>query len=77
MMNYDEPTRNTYLLSELRNILAAVAVAAASGNHTPEYAAGFEAALMAMSVALGLERRPRQRTITVERVHRKALQARA
>ena len=75
-MMHDEPTRNAYLLSELRNILAAVAVAAASGNHTPEYAAGFEATLSAVAVATGLERRPTQRTITVERAHRKALPAR-
>ena len=60
-----EPTRNSYLKSELRNILAAVAVAAASGNHPAEFAAGFEAALTAVAVATGLERRPRQRTVTV------------
>jgi hypothetical protein len=61
----DEPIRNAYLLSELRNILAAIAVAAQSGNHSPEYAAGFEDALRSIAVATGLERRPAQRTITV------------
>jgi hypothetical protein len=64
----DEPTRNAYMLSELRNILAALALAAKSGNHTPEYAAGFEDALLAVAVATGLEQRPRQRTVTVEGV---------
>jgi hypothetical protein len=70
MMSHDEPTRNAYLLSELRNILAAIAVAAQSGNHTPEYAAGFEAALSAVAVATGLEQRPKQRTITVDQQRR-------
>jgi hypothetical protein len=66
-MMRDEPTRNAYLLSELRNILAAIAVASASSNRSPEYAAGFEDALHAVAVATGLERRPTQRTITVGR----------
>ena len=65
-----EPTRNAYLKSELRNILAAVAVAAARGNHPPEFAAGFEAALTAVGVATGLERRRRQRTVTVPLIRR-------
>ncbi len=60
-----EPTRNAYLKSELRNILAGLAVAAQGSNHTTEYAAGFEAALAALAVATGLEKRPRQRTVTV------------
>lgn len=60
-----EPTRNAYLKSELRNILAGLAVAAQSGNHPAEYAAGFEAALSAVAVATGLVRRPRRRTVTV------------
>ncbi len=59
-----EPTRNAYLKSELRNILAGIAMAAANGTPTADYAAGFEAALTAVAVATGLERRPRQRTIT-------------
>lgn len=61
-----EPTRNAYLKSELRNILAGLAVAAQGSNHSAEYAAGFEAALSAVAVVTGLERRPRQRTVTIE-----------
>lgn len=61
-----EPVPHMYLCSEIRNILAAVALAARAGNHSAEYAAGFEDALTAVAVGLGLEERPRQRTITIE-----------
>jgi ribosomal protein S20 len=59
----DEPTRNAYMKSELRNILAAIALAAQSGNHSQEYADGFEAALSAIAVATGLVQCPARRTV--------------
>lgn len=70
----NEPQRHVYLRSELRDLLAAVALAAASGNHSAEYAAGFEESLTAVAVGLGLEERPQRRQIiTVEQPQRARL----
>jgi hypothetical protein len=70
-MDTPEPTRNAYLRSELRNILAALAVATVSSSPTPEYAAGFQAALIAVATATGLEQHPQQRTVTVAKITQK------
>jgi hypothetical protein len=65
-----EPTRNAYLRSELRNILAAAALVAHASTTDAQYLAGFAAALAAIAVATGIEPPP-PRVVTVE--HRTAL----
>jgi len=59
-----EPTRNAYLRSELRNILAAAALVAQASTTDAQYLAGFAAALAVIAVATGIE--PPPRVVTVE-----------
>jgi hypothetical protein len=67
-MTTPEPKNHVFLRSELRALLSAIGLTAAGCQPSEEYAAGFSAALTAMSVGLGLEDLPAQRmqTITVE-----------
>jgi hypothetical protein len=70
-----EPKNHLFLRSELRALLAAVAMAAAAGNPSSEFAAGFAAALDAVAVGIGLEDVPAQRThtVTIEQTSRARL----
>lgn len=62
-----EPISHAYLRNDLRNIIAGIAVSAEAGNRSPEFVAGFETALLAVAVAIGIERKPQRHTITIER----------
>ena len=70
----NEPKNHVFLRSELRAILAGLAMAAA-GTSSGDFADGFNAALLAVAVAVGLEDAPpmTQRTITVEQPRRARL----
>lgn len=61
-----EPISHAYLRSDLRNMLAAIAVGALSTQPSPEFAAGFEAALLAVAVATGIAPRPQKRGGCIE-----------
>ncbi len=69
----NEPKNHVFLRSELRSILAALALA--GGTSSGDFADGFNAALLAVAVAVGLEDAPpmTHRTITVEQPRRARL----
>lgn len=48
------PVRHAYLRDDIKNVLAAVAVAAAGGQRSTEYEAGFADALRAVAIGLGM-----------------------
>jgi hypothetical protein len=72
-----EPQNHLFLRSELRALLTAVAMAAAGGNHSEEYEAGFAAAVTSIAVGLGIEGLPpqpqRTQTVTIEQPYRARL----
>jgi hypothetical protein len=70
-----EAKNHLFLRSEIRALLTAIAMAAAAGNPSPEFAAGFAAALDAVAAGVGLEdvAQRAQRTIVLEQPQRARL----